>query len=106
MGNAIAEREGTPPVPNTPSDRNELVRELRYYAKALDVDARLRGYGAALDSVTRQSISGAHFYLIELEPAARRLLVRGYTLREQKQAAEDYLERIPKMPILQVVVIS
>jgi hypothetical protein len=45
MGTAIAERENTPPVPNTPTNKVLLKNELRYFAKMLDVEKRLNAFG-------------------------------------------------------------
>lgn len=90
MGTAMAIRENTPPVPNTPTDEDELKGEIRDYAKRLDVASRLQTYGAALQTV-EEPVADAEYYLLELDTSAMRVNVLGYTKRELTKAQIDYL---------------
>ncbi len=68
MGTAIAEREGTPPVPGTPTNSNDLRSELRDYAQSLDVAQKLQAFGAALqtvESMDSEKDKDSNYYLLE-----------------------------------------
>ncbi len=91
MGTAIAIRERTAPVPDTPTGKKELVEELRTYARQLDVEKRLTAYGAALKAVEEPSAKGAHYFLLALDPDAQRVNIAGYRANELERASNDYL---------------
>jgi hypothetical protein len=94
MGTAIALRERTPPVPDTPASKTALVRELRRYSRELDVDTRLRTYGAALQTLEQPSarrVRMAHYFLLELDPVRKYVRVTGYPAQDLQSASEDYL---------------
>jgi len=90
MGTAIAIGENTAPVPNTPTERNELKQEIREYANRLDVANRLHTYGAALQTV-EIPVKNAEYYLLELDTSKMRVNILGYTKRELTKAQLDYL---------------
>jgi len=90
MGTAIALREDTAPVPNTPTDRAKLKQEIRDYAETLDVANRLQTYGAALQTI-ETPVKDAEYYLLELDTAKMRVNVLGYTKKELTKAQVDYL---------------
>jgi hypothetical protein len=92
MGSAIAMREETPLVPNTPQNPNELKVELKQYATDLDVGGRLRAYGNALEAVEEPAVAGADYYLLELDPSIMQISVTPYSRRELDRASTDYLE--------------
>jgi hypothetical protein len=93
MGTAVAVRERTPPVPNTPLARAELVAELDHYAASLNVENRLRAYGAALQTLNQPSAQhGAHYYLLKLDPTASTLVVTGFRANQLEEASEQYLK--------------
>jgi Region found in RelA / SpoT proteins len=91
MGSAIAMREGTPPVPDTPTDSRQLKSEIRKYAEKLDVANRLHTYGEALEEMKNPEIGNADYYLLELDPSAMRVSILGYTNKELNKASRDYL---------------
>lgn len=94
MGSAIAMRERSQPVPNTPSTRAELIEELREYAKSLNVERRLQAFNTALNTLQNGEANqkGQHFFLLELDPAANQLLISGFKKSEIGDAAERYLD--------------
>jgi ppGpp synthetase/RelA/SpoT-type nucleotidyltranferase len=97
MGTAHARDEDTPFVPNTPTNKRELIRELRHYARELDVEKRLETYRRALQIFARPSASrGARYYLLTLDPVASRVTVRGFKANQLQQAQNTYMaeERI------------
>ncbi len=91
MGTAIALRERTVPVPNTPTTRKELKRELQEYAQRLDVEGHLRAFGAALKDLEEVGAENSHYFLLELNPSARTLKVTGYAAEELERASDDYM---------------
>jgi ppGpp synthetase/RelA/SpoT-type nucleotidyltranferase len=92
MGSAIALREKAPPVPNTPTDRDELMADLRRYVEKVGVIDHLRLYSAALHYHEEQHIEGAHYFLLKLEPKANRVVVTGFKSSELGAAQERYQE--------------
>ncbi len=90
MGTAIALREKTTPVPNTPISRDDLRKELRGYIDSLDVERHLRTFGEALQTL-EQFESDAHYYLLELDTAGKQTTIKGYKQNELEKASADYL---------------
>lgn len=98
MGTEIALREGTAPVPNSPSDPSELRTEIGDLAAKLDVAKKLNAYRNALSILTsEQSLKGKHLYLLELDPIRDQLSVTGFGARERQLASERYLEAEKKV---------
>lgn len=93
MSSVIALREGTPLVPETPSDERELVAELREHATHLRVAQRLRAYGEALRKIENET-QNAVFYLLQLDPSdvQPQLTITGFRLHEAEEAAKRYAE--------------
>jgi hypothetical protein len=92
MGTALAHRERTPTVVDTPSLRAELKEKLRHLAEHLDVEHRLRTYGTALQTLEQPSAKDAHYYLLKLDPAEHLVTVTGFKFGELEQAQNEYLE--------------
>lgn len=90
MGTAIAYEEGTAPVPGTSTNYNEIITELSILADSLDVINRLEIYGNALQFFEQDQ--DGQYYLLELDPVEKRVLVRGYSRNDLAQAQSDYLE--------------
>jgi hypothetical protein len=90
MGTALAEREDSAPVPDTPTGSHELRTELREYAKKLDVTARLQAYGEALHSIETLPAE-ADYYLLELDPSLMQIKVTGFKQKDLAVATNAYL---------------
>jgi hypothetical protein len=90
MGTALALEERCAPVPNTPTTWKELKRELRKYAKQLDVQNHLNIYGSALQNIQEERVKDAHYYLLELDPVRRTVKVTGYKAHEFEDASDAY----------------
>jgi ppGpp synthetase/RelA/SpoT-type nucleotidyltranferase len=109
MGTALALREGTPPVPGTPQEKAALLRELRPLVRQLEVEKRLRAYGAAIRTLESPERHDAAYFLLVLEPGAHTVTITSYGPREYDQAAAQYLEterRISKVPGAEAVLVS
>jgi ppGpp synthetase/RelA/SpoT-type nucleotidyltranferase len=89
MGTAHALKEGTPAVPNTPTDLAPLRAELRKLVQRLDVVNRLRHYGGLI-KVLDESTIDARYFLMKLDSAAGTINIWGYRANELMQASEHY----------------
>jgi hypothetical protein len=92
MGTAFAIREGTPPVPGTPTIERDLVDELRIHANRLDISRRLRAYGATLRVLEDPDAKNDHYFLLELVPSNETIKVSGFRSNESEKASATYLE--------------
>jgi ppGpp synthetase/RelA/SpoT-type nucleotidyltranferase len=94
MGSVIALREGTPPVPQTPSDPTELLSELRTYADRTCASFRLRTIGTALRQLEENvsDVSNLRYFLLELTPDADTIKITGFTANQSQEAQSRYTE--------------
>ena len=109
MGTAIAFGERTAPVPNTPTNRKELVAELRTYATRLDVSRRLRVYGKALETIESPDLRNAHYFLLHVDPNAGKVFITGFRGNELLVATDRYLaveRQIKDTPGAEAVLVS
>jgi hypothetical protein len=91
MGAAIAQREETKPVPDTPNNSFDLRSELNHFARLLKVETRLHEYTETLRKV-EDGREGAHYYVLRLDPVAGRLDVKSFQLNQYEQAQEAVAE--------------
>lgn len=108
MSSAIAEREGSPLVPGTPTNYAELVSELRDHARSLDVANRLQAFGTALKSHEHQ-LKNNHYYLIEVNSSRKEVSVTGFKQKESDRATAEYLaveKRLRDAPTSDAVLVS
>lgn len=109
IGSAFARREGTPPVPGTPTSKTELLDTARRLARELDVNRRLESYGEALKVLEDKNQANAKYFLLELRPAEDKLLVVGYEAGMLNRATSDYLKSeksLAGQPGAQAVLVS
>lgn len=111
MGTAIANRERTQYVPNTPTQADDLLIELKHYADALNVKSRLNAFGSALRTLGtgQPGLELAHFYLLELDPTANELTITGFRVSELQEASERYSEaekKVAEKPGTDAVLVS
>ena len=92
MGAALAAKEKTASVPGTPTNRHELVRELRHYVDELDVIGHLNSYRLILDAVPNPVFRRFPYFLLELKPQTGRLRVTPYTRRDGGRASLEYIK--------------
>lgn len=108
MGAIISVREKAPHVPNTPDDPQELIREIDYYERRLDVMRRLRDYSNGIRT-TEDSAAGAVIFVMVSNLSTNEMTVSGYTRQHLADAIHDleYYERISGKPDhLDVVLVS
>ncbi|MBC7933308.1 MAG: RelA/SpoT domain-containing protein [Rubrivivax sp.] len=107
MGSAIALREGCPTIPNTPTDKAELVSEIRHLYNELQVDMVLMGITATVEMLGIEL--GAQAYLLVLDAKKKTLEVTGYKQNELANASQQYLlieEKYSDDPSVQAVLVS
>ena len=93
MASYVAMKEQTPLVADTPSDPAELRKHLIEYAEQLDVIRHLELYAAAVDAPVRTGArKGEHYFLLELDPAQRRISVTAYKADQLSLASSHYLD--------------
>jgi len=90
MGTDIAQREKTPLIPNTPTDRVELKKELREYAERLDLERRLAGYGTALSIYRDPVFKASDYCLLKLDPTKGLIHISGYRQDQLDLATSEY----------------
>ncbi len=90
MGSALATREQNPLVPNTPENSKELRKEIREHASRLNVVNHLHAFSQALQVTENPGPQKAHYFLLQLDPVAKKVEVIGYTQRELFKATQDY----------------
>ena len=88
---ALALREGSPTVPDTPSSESALHREVREYASRLNVVARMREYGQLIRNMSTFKRIGACYFLLERRPVEQTTLIIPYDRHELEDATADYL---------------
>jgi ppGpp synthetase/RelA/SpoT-type nucleotidyltranferase len=92
MGSAMAIAEGKPNVPGTTDDFNELRKEITFLSKTLDVEGHLTAYRDSIQVLgADRRLSNAHYYLLELDPAAGRVIIKSYTQTQLATASLDYM---------------
>ena len=109
MGTAIAFQERTSPVDGTPTDHDDLIDELRQCTRRLEVINKLETYGNALQFFETAQQLNAHYYLLELDANAKRVLVRPYKKTDLAVAQRDYLDvekRIAVLPASDAALVS
>ncbi|HTD44728.1 MAG TPA: RelA/SpoT domain-containing protein [Bryobacteraceae bacterium] len=91
MGTAIANRERTTLVPNTPTDAMQLRDELRHHVTKLKVEDHLQAYGTSFDVIEEQAKAGAHYFLLQLDFSEKTVRVNSYSYAQLEDASADYL---------------
>ena len=104
MGSALAIREGTTTVPETPSDQKELIDELRKATETLKVRQRLKGWTDAIRTFPRRDIEGFKWLLLILDTKANRVRVIGYAKRAEASVKIAEIEQ-SKQPDIDAVLV-
>lgn len=107
MGAVNAAIEGTSPVPNTPVERDVLVKELKSLAIQLDVEATLQMYNATIETVG--AAKDAKYFLLKLDPNAGTVTVRRFKAKESADANRQYTRlesQEPEDSRVQIVLVS
>lgn len=87
VGTAFAIRENTPIVEGTPTNHNEMTRELRELTNSLKVRQRLRAWTSAIKQPPTQNTKNAKWLLLVLDLNANTINVVGY--RDRRKASRD-----------------
>ena len=88
---ALALKEGSPTVPDTPAGKSALHREVREYAARLKVAERMREYGQLIRNMSTFKRIGAYYFLLERRPVEGATLIIPYDKDELEEATSDYL---------------
>lgn len=91
-GSAFARLEGTSPVPGYESmSDNETYREVARQSRELQVREKLLGFRVATSHINRNKNRGSYFLLV-LDPGARRVTLRAFAKDRFADATARYLE--------------
>lgn len=91
MGSAIAVSEGKPEIPNTSSNLQELRDEIIYLSSKLDVEGHLTAFRKSIEVLgVDRKVSNAHYYLLELDTVAGRVIIKPYAHSQLLTASADY----------------
>jgi hypothetical protein len=107
MGSAIAAIERTPSVPGTPSEKQDLIDEIKSLAQQLHVREMLQAYNATI--TTLGSAKDEKYFIIEMNPEHHKVTVRRYKAKQSEEANRVYTElesKIPEDSATQVVLVS
>ena len=95
MGSALALREGTPLVADTPSTQKALARQLRRASQSLNVKRKLQTWADALRAVPRRHVRGANWLLMVLDVDKSSVSVVGFVEAEKARVALARIEQRP-----------
>lgn len=92
MGSAMAITEGKPIVPGTSEDIGELRSEISYLSRKLEVEKHLTTFRESIQVLaSNRKIKNAYYYLLELDPAMGRVIIKEYSQNQLKTASADYM---------------
>lgn len=112
MGSAMAMREHAPLVPNTPTSKANLVKELKNLADEISALHFLGGLGHAVNVLSANQARQAAAYILILDADKKNVTVRSYTDSDLSNAQTEYLEleksnaTNPHVQVVQVAVDS
>lgn len=92
VSSAFAIMEGTPLVPDTPSNKNDLYSQIKEKEKELQVIKVMKGWAKAVrvfEAVAKKRPK-LQFFLLELDIPQEKLNVSGYTGEQEETAIADY----------------
>lgn len=89
---AFAAWEGTPPVPNTPEDDKELLKELRGLLSKLNVQYVLNAWRTALRVLPAKRVAGTKAFLLTLDVSSNTFTYRALKDRDIPAAEASLLE--------------
>jgi hypothetical protein len=107
MGSAVARMEKSNLVEGTPTTAKELKKELKVYENRLEAVKHLHTFGHAIENI-RTSETGAHYFLLVLDPTENRIVIKGFKRNELQRATKEYLhtEGILKETNQDIVLVS
>lgn len=92
MSSAMAIKERKPVVLGTSESYEELQAEIIYLSDKLKVEGHLTAFRQSIEVINEASkFVDAHYYLLELDPIKRRVVVKPYSQTQILTASEDYL---------------
>jgi RelA/SpoT family protein len=107
MSSMFALREECPTIPGTPQTLDELCAEIRELNRQYHIEATFSQYRTIIPHM--EKMSGAKYFLVQLDPIKLEVKIQGYKSDESQQAnkAYTYLEsRLEKDTPTQVVLVS
>ena len=106
VGTMFAIQEGTPHVPNTPSDPARLRTELSRLMSSLRVRKRLRGWTAALSLLPKKEMKDARWILLVLDVDADTIQTTGFSDARKTLQAVAIIETSQEAAHLDAVLVG
>ena len=107
MGTAIAMMEKAPLCPGTPSDMDELRKELQDIANRLNAEHILGAYRSALNYFGGLKEKSSKYFLVHYDSAAHKVWVSGFAANASEQANFAYTKaESSKKPMDNIVLVS
>lgn len=91
MASAMATQEGKPGVANTPTHLHELRIKIKELSVELDVEGHLTAFRDSIEVLADRRLHNAHYYLLELDAAARKIRIKSYKHTQLATASSDYI---------------
>lgn len=92
MGTIIARKEKTTPVPKTPTNRRDLIRELRDLIRRLNVVDRLNAYRVVPYFATSSADENIKYRLLILNTSIGQVRISNYSSHDTERAFKEYSE--------------
>ena len=90
---AFAKREKTEPVPGTPDNRDDLIRELNEIVQRENIVTCLLAWNDTIHHIEERAKTNAHSFLMVLDPTSKTLRVWSFAQDQQVEAQEKYKEQ-------------
>ena len=91
VSSAFAKKEKTPIIPGTPSDINELKKEIKQKEKELQVIKKMENWTKSIRLFEdMKNKKNAHFFLLELDTIQEKLIITAYSKKQEEKALNDY----------------
>ncbi|MFA6963510.1 MAG: RelA/SpoT domain-containing protein [Patescibacteria group bacterium] len=93
VSSVFAQKEKTPPVPDTPIDGSELFRQVEKLSNKLQVVEKIKSWAESLrqmEQIEQNEPHKPHFYLLELDIDTRRLAIRAFDKKDEETANQMY----------------
>jgi ppGpp synthetase/RelA/SpoT-type nucleotidyltranferase len=95
---AFAKKEKTPIVPGTPSDVDELKKQIKQKERELQVIKKMENWTKSIRLFEdMKNKKNAHFFLLELDTIQEKLIVTAYSKKQEEKALNDYAKAEKKI---------
>ncbi|MDH5752859.1 MAG: RelA/SpoT domain-containing protein [Deltaproteobacteria bacterium] len=91
-GSILSNHEKTPLVPNTPTDKKELTKELSDLVQSFDIFKKFDAFTVAAKSIGSKHHKGKKIFLLVINLKTRILRIESFKENETEKATDHYLQ--------------